>query len=96
MKSLQNKVIEFKGKPLLDETAVELTVKTVLKAVLENSAYTNSSEIIKAGRILVKVEADPEISLAEDDYEFVKKWASVYPPLVNKGLMFLDFFNQLT
>ena len=96
MKTIENIECNFKGQPLLDETAKPLTTKGIIRAILENSAYQNSADIIKAARILSKVEADSIISLDDADYEFVKQWASIYPPLVNKGLMFLDFFNQLT
>ncbi len=99
MKTIENKLVTFKKQPLLDETASELTVKKVVVAVLQNSVYQNSSEIIRASRILSKIDAETSaetFSVEDADYEFIKQWASVYQPIVNKGLMFLDFFNQLT
>lgn len=96
MKTLDNKTITFKDKPVVDEHEVPYTTEMCIKLVLENSAYLSSSDIIKASGILARLKADDgKIELSDTDYEFVKQWSATYLPLVSKGLVFLDYFNQL-
>src|SRR5262245_45142536 len=96
MKLLDNKVIMFKDAPVLGEQSKPLDTFALITVILEGSAYPSSKEIIKAARILgnVKVENN-QINLEDEDFKFIKQWATVYQPIVNKGLLFREFFEQL-
>jgi len=97
MKILDNKAITFKGKPVIaGEDNSPLDTFALIQSVLENSAYQNSSEIIKASLILGKLKIeDGKLSIEDADYEFIKRFANVYQPLVSKGLLFAEFYQQL-
>ena len=97
MKIIENKELQYKGKPILDETGKPLTYLFLFTNILEGSVYQNSMEIIKATTILGKLkEEDGKLNIEDADYEFIKRFANVYQPLVSKGLMFAEFYQQLT
>jgi hypothetical protein len=97
MKTLQNKEYSYKGKPLLEDTGKAITTFFLLTSILEGSVYQNSTEIIKATLILAKLKVeDGKINIEDADYEFIKKFANVYQPIVSKGLMFAEFYQELT
>lgn len=96
MKTIENKELVFKSIPLTDEKKSPLTTLALFRTILENSAYDSAGSLMKA----IKVEAnlkdeDGSIILDDSDFEFIKKWALVYTPLIQKGLVFAEFYKQL-
>lgn len=80
----------------MGENAKEILVIDLIQVILEGSLYQNSRDIIKASKILANLKVvDDKINIEDEDFKFFKQWAEVYPPVVNKGLMFADFYQQL-
>ena len=96
MKTLLNNKIFFKDKPVTDENGHEFDVLSLIKIVLENSAYDTTGSLMQANKIYGKLaEKDGTIDLEDADYEFIKKWTAVYVPLLQKGLIFTAFYEAL-
>lgn len=96
MKTLENKTFTFKDGPVTDHTGKPYDTFSVIKTVLEESPYGGARDIIKAARINSSLKVvDDKINLEDADYEFIKLWAEMFTPLTSKGLVFLDFFQQL-
>lgn len=95
MKTIVNKPILFNDKPVIDENQKPHTTYSLIKAILENSAYASSAEIIKASSIISKLRDEDELSFDDEDFGFVKRLASQFPPTISKGLVFLEFYQIL-
>jgi len=96
MKTLENKSFMFKGKPVTGEAGKDLMTMDLVQVILENSQYTTSKEIIRAAKIMANLKVvDDKINLEDEDFKFLKTWADIYTPLVSKGLIFVDFYQQL-
>lgn len=96
MKNLENKNYVFKGSPILDENQKPVDTVRLLLAIVENSQYQTSGQILKALKISSKItEIDGKISLEDEDFEFVKAQTVSYKPLLEKGLTFAEFYQQL-
>ncbi len=96
MKIIENKKFSFKGVPIIDEAKEQYTTLSLMKTVLENSQYDFSASLMQALKVIQKlVDQDGKINLEDTDYEFIKKWCLVYAPLLQKGLAFGEFFEQL-
>ena len=96
MKILDNKEMVYKDKPIMTGDGEVFNTFSLLKTILESSAYQNSSELIKASVILGKLKVEEvKLNIEDVDYEFIKRFAQVYQPLVSKGLLFSEFYQQL-
>lgn len=96
MKTLENKGFMFKGTLVKGDGDKELKTADLIQVILENSQYTGSKEIIRAAKILANLKVvDEKINIEDDDFKFLKTWADVYTPVVSKGLIFVDFYQQL-
>lgn len=96
MKTIKNEDMLFKGVPLLDEKGKQLTTLTLVCAVLENSPYTASSDIMKAVKIEGKLtEKNGNLVLDDADFDFIKTWSATYQPLLKMGMAFAQFYEQL-
>lgn len=98
MKPVENKVISFRGQPIKDDaTGIPFKTLDLIKIVLENSQYASSSDVIRASVILGKlVDADGVIGIEDPYFDFIAKQVSSYLPLAQKGLAFLEFFQQFS
>lgn len=96
MKTLENKGFMFKGKPVTGEGNSELKTMELIQVILENSQYTTSKDLLRAAKVLGTLKVvDDKINLEDEDFKFVKQWADTYTPVVSKGLIFADFYQQL-
>ncbi len=88
--------LTYKDLPLTDEKQAELSTVSLIKTVLENSAYSSAGEIMKAVKVVDKITPDEEgnITLDDADFDFIKGWVDQYKPLLEKGLIFASFFAQ--
>lgn len=96
MKIIENKKITFKGVQLTDDKKNVIDTLNLFRTILENSQYDSAGSLMRA----IKVEAalkeeEGNISLEDVDFEFVKKWSLEYKPLLQKGLIFAEFYTQL-
>lgn len=96
MKTLDNKQIMFNEKPVTNQNEVPHTTGSIIKDLLENSAYSSSADLLKASQILNKLQPTAEkLNFEDDDFAFIKRYSAVFVPMVTKGLVFLDFYKQL-
>ncbi len=96
MKIVENKKISFKGVPVIDEKQEQYTTLALIKTVLENSQYDFSASLMQALKVVGKIkDEEGKLNLEDSDYEFIKKWCLVYAPMLQKGLAFGEFFEQL-
>lgn len=96
MKILNNQKLSFKDVPLLGDDQVQYDTLSILKVILENSSYDASPSLIKAARLAGSLkEEDGKINIEDADFEFIKGLAAKYMPLLQKGLVFVEFYKQL-
>lgn len=96
MKIIENRSYVFKGLPILDENQKPVDTVRLLLAIVENSPYQTSGQLLKALKISSKIsEVDGKISLEDDVLDFIKEQAIGYKPLLEKGLTFAEFYQQL-